>query len=383
MNSIKTPLVSVFIPFYNDQGTIADCLKSIIKQSYKNLEIILFNHCSTDHSLDIIKTFRDKRITIINGQRNLGAGSGLNLQTCWKYINGKYLKLFCADDVMKDDCIETLVNFLEKHNQIDFCFSDMEICDKNLSSKKINWSTTQKMYDPSDNSLDTLKKLFKGYSYLPYSTVLVRTSDFPIEDVNTTLISLFDFSLWQLLLLKNKKIGFIKKVLVNYRTSETQLSAINDKNELDLEYYEIVKKFYQITDYEFIKILCPCPYTSKNEIKGLSIPFIISYYYLVHGSDRSYFYPANSIRSIIGYDKLFELMENKATREEISNFYNFHINDFRKLYSRRYDEMSNNYFLKNTKLVKFLKKILLKRVMDLSYIQTLLVPLIRPFKFLI
>ena len=58
--------VSVIVPVYNTSLYLEECINSIINQTYKNLEIIVVNDCSTDNSLEIISKFKDKRIKIIN-----------------------------------------------------------------------------------------------------------------------------------------------------------------------------------------------------------------------------------------------------------------------------------------------------------------------------
>ncbi|EEV7095938.1 glycosyltransferase family 2 protein, partial [Escherichia coli] len=65
------PLVSVLIPVYNAEKYIERSLNSIINQTYKNLEIIIINDGSTDRTLDIIRTFTEKRITVVNNEKNL------------------------------------------------------------------------------------------------------------------------------------------------------------------------------------------------------------------------------------------------------------------------------------------------------------------------
>lgn len=57
-----TPLVSVIIPCYNTEAYIEDTIKSVINQTYKNIEIIVVNDASTDSSAEIISSIRDSRI---------------------------------------------------------------------------------------------------------------------------------------------------------------------------------------------------------------------------------------------------------------------------------------------------------------------------------
>lgn len=60
--------ISIIVPIYNQEKYLSDCVNSILKQSYKNLELILVNDGSTDSSLSICRSFAksDKRIKVIN-----------------------------------------------------------------------------------------------------------------------------------------------------------------------------------------------------------------------------------------------------------------------------------------------------------------------------
>ena len=59
-------LISIIIPCYNSEKYLARCLDSVIKQNYKNIEIIIVNDGSSDSSLDIIKSYKDSRIIIVD-----------------------------------------------------------------------------------------------------------------------------------------------------------------------------------------------------------------------------------------------------------------------------------------------------------------------------
>lgn len=73
------PIISVIIPMYNAERYVEKCLQSMIRQTYKNLEIIIVNDGSTDNSRSICEAYakQDSRIMLINTE-NRGAGSARN-----------------------------------------------------------------------------------------------------------------------------------------------------------------------------------------------------------------------------------------------------------------------------------------------------------------
>ncbi|MGG5371371.1 glycosyltransferase [Enterococcus sp. AZ196] len=115
-----TPLVSIVIPVYNVELYLKEALDSIINQSYKNLEIIIVNDGSTDNSKKIIDDYvhyiPNKIISVT--KKNQGLSSARN--TGLKYVKGKYIYFFDSDDILKSNCIETLVNFCEL-NKLEIC----------------------------------------------------------------------------------------------------------------------------------------------------------------------------------------------------------------------------------------------------------------------
>ena len=66
------PLVTVFISCYNRQNFIRESLESVLKQSYKNIEILIIDDCSTDDTLKILAEYQDDRIIILKNSTNMG-----------------------------------------------------------------------------------------------------------------------------------------------------------------------------------------------------------------------------------------------------------------------------------------------------------------------
>lgn len=70
--------VSVIIPVYNKEKYIEQCLKSVINQTYSDVEIIIIDDASTDNSLELVKSIKDSRIKVIELKENVGAGTARN-----------------------------------------------------------------------------------------------------------------------------------------------------------------------------------------------------------------------------------------------------------------------------------------------------------------
>ena len=109
-------LVSVFVPVYNSEKFLRQCVESILNQTYYNLEIILFNDASNDHSLEICREYeaKDRRVRVIDSSVNKGI---YNSRLCvLELIQGEYFFQVDSDDWIDSDYIQTAVECAEQHD---------------------------------------------------------------------------------------------------------------------------------------------------------------------------------------------------------------------------------------------------------------------------
>lgn len=106
--SIAQPKVSIIVPMYNVEDFIEECLSSLIRQTLKDIEIIVINDGSPDSSVDIARCFDvDSRIKIFE-QKNSGLSATRNNGI--SYVNGEYIAFVDSDDWVDLDFFEKLYN---------------------------------------------------------------------------------------------------------------------------------------------------------------------------------------------------------------------------------------------------------------------------------
>lgn len=112
--------ISIIVPIYNSEEFLSECISSIIKQTYKNTEIILVNDGATDNSLEICNKFQfeDDRIKIIS-QKNSGVSNARN--TGIKAANGEYFTFVDSDDLIDLDYCQILLDSMEI-NKVDMVY---------------------------------------------------------------------------------------------------------------------------------------------------------------------------------------------------------------------------------------------------------------------
>jgi teichuronic acid biosynthesis glycosyltransferase TuaG len=105
-------LVSVIIPYFKKKEFIFNCINSILKQTYKNFEIIIVNDECSDDSRLILREIanKDSRIRVINNKKNLGPGLSRNIGI--KKSNGKFLAFIDADDEWGRNKLKFQVHFM-------------------------------------------------------------------------------------------------------------------------------------------------------------------------------------------------------------------------------------------------------------------------------
>lgn len=114
------PLVSVVTPMYNEAEFIAECIESVLRQTYRTWEYLIVDNCSKDASADIARHYaeRDDRIRVISNPQFLEAIPNHNAALGQISPNSKYCKVIFADDWLFPECLERMVALAEAHPSV-------------------------------------------------------------------------------------------------------------------------------------------------------------------------------------------------------------------------------------------------------------------------
>ena len=112
---MKQPLVSVVTPVYNEEKNLAECIESVLAQTYPNWEYVIVNNCSTDRSLQIAQSYaaQDKRIRVCDNREFLRAISNQNHALRQISSESKYCKVVLGDDWIFPECLTKMVELAE------------------------------------------------------------------------------------------------------------------------------------------------------------------------------------------------------------------------------------------------------------------------------
>lgn len=346
----EQPLVSILIPYDNDEKFLEESIQSALRQSYNHIELFLLNHASADSSRDIAHSFTDKRIIHIDMPSAVSYGeSGILLKEFLKKASGKYIKIFRADDKLFSNGIEKLVNFMESNPHIDFAFGDVEYIDSMGIDLRENWFSTKENFSLKNDEAACLKLYAKGISFLPPGGNIVKKDILSNIIIDTCMMTMFDMSVWVSLLVKGYKIGYLDKMVAYSRIHREQLSdSFNGDFSQKLFSYEAAyfwQLFQQIKDVELTKkIWNDNIYVQKLNNKE-DISFIVAVA-LLDSPFRIYSY--GYIVSCLNNDDFARYLEEK---------YNFNVSILRKLIIEDFI---------NTKKISYKQKIYASAVKELT-----------------
>lgn len=223
MINSQNPQVSLVIPCYNHGLYIDEAVKSVLEQSYKNIEIIIVNDGSTDeHTINILNKYEKKkpRVIHINNQ-----GPSIARNNGIKISNGKYILPLDADDKIGSTYVEKAVEVLEQNKNIGIVY-----CEAELFGQKIGKWELPEYHFP---------EILLGN--VIFSTALFRKSDWEkVNGYNPNMIYGWeDFDFWLSLIELGREVFRIPEVLFFYR----QLPGSRN-NSMKPEY--VVKSYTQL-----------------------------------------------------------------------------------------------------------------------------------------
>lgn len=217
-------LVSVLIPCYNEEKYILECITSVLNQTYRNLEVIVLDDCSTDKSQDIIKSIQDSRLSYVFSKVNE------KHQISWNKLlhmaNGDYVKILCADDRLDPDCISESVRALESKEDAIMSFTARKFINTDGITIPI---PVRPKSDFADRSLNIMRaSLLKGTNTIgePNCVLFKKEAIGKGLELNFSIYWMIDPDLY-IQLAQMGEFVYVPKKLSYFRISLTSWSVLN------------------------------------------------------------------------------------------------------------------------------------------------------------
>lgn len=273
------PLVSVIIPCYNHQDYILDSIKSVIAQTYKNIELIIIDDGSKDNSVDAIKQLEQvcqQRFCRFEFRARPNKGLSATLNEGMNWAKGEYFCALASDDMMVAHKIELQVAYMLDNPDVTSVFGGINLVDEYgiTRQQRIN-----------DHKYFSFEDIFLHEHELPAPTQMHKLRD---------ILELGGFSQetkiedWEILLRitkSGKKVVYIPELLSLYRIHGDNTFT---KNELMLvELCKIINFYkdhplFEVAKYRIIKIYRLKPLKKVNKLKYYWLKLIYYFNYKVH-----------------------------------------------------------------------------------------------------
>lgn len=132
----REPLLSILIYTYNYGRFLGEAVESVLAQKFGDFELFVIDNASTDNTRDVMQNYRDDRLQYVVNPRNMGVGYSIDLFHHQK-ARGKYIRLFCADDVLIPDILEEQVKVLDRFRTVGLVNCDMIVTDERLENRSL------------------------------------------------------------------------------------------------------------------------------------------------------------------------------------------------------------------------------------------------------
>jgi glycosyltransferase involved in cell wall biosynthesis len=219
---LRDPHVSVIIPLYNHEAYIDEAVRSVLRQSFQDLELVIVNDGSTDGSEAVVKRIDDRRIRYYL-QENLGAHEALNRGI--SLARAAYIAVLNSDDIYDPRRIEEALNVLERDREVSAVFTYIELINAQGDSLGVkrgaedNWSG-QSVETSFREEHDTVLDLLAGNFLHTTSNLICRREVFAQIGLFANLRYTHDYEFY-LRLCARRRVAMIQAPLLKYRFHES------------------------------------------------------------------------------------------------------------------------------------------------------------------
>lgn len=206
------PLVSIIMPAYNAECTLAQSVESVLAQTYLNWQLIIVDDCSTDKTASLAEKYvkMDSRITFLKTQSNSGVAKARNRAI--QIAEGRFIAFLDSDDIWSPEKLSHQVWFMLE-NQLPFTYSAYSL-----------FGESKKGYTFNPPSSLTYNELLKTNS-IGCLTAIYDTNLLGKRYMTITLDRQHDYALWLSICKEVGTLHGIPYTLAKYRVQQTSLSS--------------------------------------------------------------------------------------------------------------------------------------------------------------
>lgn len=240
---MSNPLVSICIPTYNREKYLKHTIESALKQIYSNIEIIVSDNASDDNTVNLVKSFKDKRIHLIVQKKNIGMVPNWN--ACIKKARGEYIKFVASDDLIDPNAVSQLVKPINKDSSISIVTCKRRLIDETGKTvSTLQYSNQDSKVDGMTHARWILKNIRQNKIGEPTSTLFRRTDAIKAGLFDPQFSQFADFEFW-IRLLAIGDLYYLNQALCSFRTHPDSGTTQSQHNGKYIgEIFKLIEKYY-------------------------------------------------------------------------------------------------------------------------------------------
>lgn len=250
---LNNPKIGVIMSVYNGERYLREAIEGILSQTFADFEFLIVNDGSTDSSLEIIQSYQDERIRVINNEINIGLTKSLNKAI--REARGEYIARQDADDISLPNRFEEQIKYLEEHPDVAL-----------LGTSAYRIDEQGKVLGKIIVLAKPGRSLFKGNQFNHGSTMFKREAVGRLGGYNELLRYSQDYELW-LRMAKYYEVSNLTQVLYKFRFHRENIRSLKGeeaalyhllairliKNDLDEEILEAIKDKGVLSLYSYLR----------------------------------------------------------------------------------------------------------------------------------
>lgn len=312
-----TPLISIVLSNHNGSPLLKQTIDSVVNQTYKNWELIIYDDCSSDNSKDIIESYQDERIKAHFADNHEHMVYGFNYGIT--HSTGEFIARIDSDDIWVSSKLEKQLDIFQEHPELGAVFSLVTMIDEH--NKVLTEKDTERVrwFEVANKSqAEWLRYFFFNGSCLCHTTAFIpRKVLNEVGLYDLSLIQIHDYELW-VRITKKYPIHVIQERLTKYRWmsdgSNASSPVRNIMRRSNFEFsYVLGKYFDDLSDELFIQAFASDftkpNATSKSELECEKMFLLF----------KSVF--CGNVTKIQATHRLMTLINNPITYEVLKNQY--------------------------------------------------------------
>jgi glycosyltransferase involved in cell wall biosynthesis len=227
-----TKRISVLIPTYNRKVELEKAIRSILKNNFNDMEVIVYDNCSDDGTKEMVKNYESSKIDVIYYRQKENVGPLNNWRSAINVSKGKYIHWLWSDDWVEDDFYKLMYEAVNQES------TDIVFCGVKTVSFEDNWEKHTFTYNKINiPSMKFLKEYIKGFKYplSPAACLLKRDhcssilNSFIVPDTKNINVNDYGTGYDALMIMEcifnSTNIALVNKQLVNFRFHNNSISV--------------------------------------------------------------------------------------------------------------------------------------------------------------